>query len=223
MRKTGLTFLMLLTLFCTAKAQSVSVNADSTITNDMIRKSLRQGTVHTASGEYSRWGFSLNFADILFCGTLNAGAQFSVARRVSLDANVRYNNWTYNDDTPADRFRYAQRTVAAGIRFWPWYVYSGWWIGTKAQYQEYSRGGLFNMKYKEEGDAFGLALSGGYAVQINPWLDIDFGLGFWGGVKNSTTWFLEDESCPKCGRQIDKGTRLFLLPNEVFVSLLFVF
>ena len=70
----------------------------------------------------------------------------------------------------------------------------------------------------EEGDAVGLALSGGYTLMINYFLNIDFSLGFWGGYK----WYTQ-YSCPKCGRIIDDGRKFFLDANDISIALIFIF
>ena len=198
------------------------LSASAQNSRDIVREA-REKDVYTASGNLSRWCVSTNLVDWAWFGTINGEAQFSVSRRLSLDANAKYNNWTFKNDIITERMRTAQRTFAAGLRFWPWYVYSGWWVGAKAQYQEYSRGGLFKVLEKEEGNAFGLALSGGYSVQIKRWLDIDFGLGVWGGMTDYVLWQLDGASCPACGRRIDQGSKFFVLPNEVYVSIAFIF
>lgn len=189
---------------------------------ELVRKA-REDQYYTASGDIARWCISTNLVDWAFYGTINGEAQFSIARHFTVAANAKYNNWTFKDDIVTERHRAAQQTYAVGFRYWPWYVYSGWWIGLKGQYQEYSRGGIFKVLEKEEGDAYGAALSGGYSVQVTKWLDVDFGLGFWGGTKNYVTWQLDGESCPACGRRVDSGTKFFLLPNEVYVAVAIIF
>jgi len=181
------------------------------------------------SSRIARWGLSLNAADLAWYGTLNADAQLAVARHISLEAAVKYNPWTMNGDDPESRTRSAQRSVSLGARWWPWYVYSGWWLSAAAQWQEYSRGNLFSFTDKEEGDALGLAAAGGYSVHVNPWLNIDFGLGFWGGYTRYRTYSYAGERCPRCGLRTDapdgspSSSKFFLLPDEALVSVMFVF
>jgi len=164
----------------------------------------------------ARLGLSQNLADDIFLGTLNAELQYSVHRNWTLGVGARYNNWTWRhrQDT---QFESRQQTYYAGARWWPWYTYSGWWVGSKLQYQEYNRGGLIGPE-TEEGDAFGLSLGGGYAVHVNRWLNVDFGLFGWGGVTKYIAY-----ACPYCGQRVDAGTKMFLLPDEVRVALQFIF
>lgn len=167
-------------------------------------------------GRRARLAFTQNLADYLFLGTLNADLQYSVHRFWTVHAGAKYNNWTWRhrQDT---QFELRQQTYYAGVRWWPWYTYSGWWAGAKLQYQEYNRGGIWSLE-TEEGDAVGLCLGGGYSVHVNRWLNVDFGIYGWGGMTKYTIY-----ACPYCGRRVDQGTKAFILPDEVRIALQFIF
>ena len=160
------------------------------------------GAPLAASGQ--RLAVSQNLADDLFLGTLNGEVQYSVHRSWTLGAGARYNNWTWRARRD-DQFESRQKTFYLGARWWPWYTYSGWW------------GGLDGPQ-TEEGDAFGLSFGGGYAVHVNSWLNVDFGLYGWGGMTKYVTY-----ACPYCGQRTDEGTKAFFLPDEVRVALQFIF
>lgn len=164
----------------------------------------------------ARLAVGQNIADDLFLGTLNAELQYSVHRSWTIGIGARYNNWTWRhrQDT---QFEARQQTYYFGARWWPWYTYSGWWAGGKLQYQEYNRGGLLGPG-TEEGDAFGVSLGAGYAVHVNHWLNVDFGLFGWGGMTRYVAY-----ACPYCGQRTDEGTKAFLLPDELRVALQFIF
>ena len=164
----------------------------------------------------SRWSVSTNVGDWAALGTANLWLAFGLSRHVSLELDAKANPWTFNRGGDS-QFENRNVTTALGARWWPWYVYSGWWFGGKAQYQQYNRGGIGSSE-TEEGDAVGLALGLGYAVQVAPWFNIDFGLGFWGGTTAFVTY-----ACPRCGKVVDSGHKLFILPNEVLISAQFIF
>lgn len=164
----------------------------------------------------ARLALSQNLADDLFLGTINAALQYSVHRHWTMGIGARYNNWTWHHRQD-NQFESRQQTYYFGATWWPWYTYSGWWVGAKLQYQEYNRGGLPGPE-TEEGDAFGLSLGGGYAVHVNHWLNVDFGMFGWGGMTKYVTY-----ACPYCGQRTDAGTKAFLLPDEVRVALQFIF
>ena len=71
-----------------------------------------------------------NLADYAQYGTLNAEASMAVARRWSLHAGAKYNPFLYHrrDGLPLTS---RQQVYAVGARFWPWNVYSGWWLSAR--------------------------------------------------------------------------------------------
>ena len=158
---------------------------------------------------------STNAVDYANFGTLNLDASAAVARRWSVNAGVRYNPWTFGEG--AETVQNRTRTLSAGFRWWPWNVYSGWWLGTRAQWEEYNRGGIRSQE-TEEGDAWGAALSGGYSLMLHQNINLDFGLGFWGGYKRYTVY-----RCPTCGKVEDEGAKAFVMPSDLLVSLMFTF
>ena len=103
------------------------------------------------------------------------------------------------------------------MRWWPWNVYSGWWLGAKGQFREYNWGG-FGSRETEEGYAYGAGLSFGYTWMLHEHINLELGAGAWGGYKTYTVY-----SCPLCGRKVDEGSRWFVMPNEAILSLVFVF
>lgn len=166
--------------------------------------------------ESSRWCVSTNAADWAYLLTVNAGGQYAISRHFTLETQARWNPWSFNN-ADNDVFQSRQRTFSVGGRWWPWYTYSGWWLGARGQYQEYNSGGLSSAS-TEEGDALGVVLAGGYSVQITRWLNVDLGVGIWGGHSRYTTY-----ACPHCGRVTDSGEKVFFLPDEMLVSAMFIF
>lgn len=49
-------------------------------------------------------------------------------------------------------------------------------------------------------------------------LNLEFGLGFWGGVKKYTEY-----TCPACGVTVASGIKGFILPDDLIVSISYVF
>ena len=63
-----------------------------------------------------------------------------------------------------------------------------------------------------------MAASAGYSLMIGSHLNLDFGLGLWAG----RTWYTR-YACPRCGRTLEKGSRPFVLPDNLIISLTYVF
>ena len=175
-----------------------------------------------------RFSFGTNVVEWANLGTINGEAGVAVAQHFSLHAGVRYNNWTFRKGVPEDRFEdpmgdnekqfeNRKQAYALGIRYWPWYIYSGWWGYVRGQYMEYNRGGLIRHS-AEEGDAYGIGAGVGYTRMLHKNLNIEFGAGLWGGQTNYTAY-----RCTNCGSVTSEGKKFFLLPDDVFVSLIFIF
>ena len=171
----------------------------------------------------ARFAAGINAGDAFLFGTIGINMQYAVHRHWTLELSGKYNNWSWNNEQAEKRVRQAQRSVSFGARWWPWNTYSGWWAGGRAGWQEYSRGGAFGQYYKEEGDAFGAVLSGGYALMLSPHWNADFGLGGWLGYKKFLVYEAPGEACPQCGRQTGGGGKFFLLPFEAIASFSYVF
>lgn len=161
------------------------------------------------------FSLSTNFADYAEFGTLNLDASYGVSRHWSLNAGMKYNPFTFKRDG-AD-LQHRQRSLSAGARYWPWHVYSGWWLSAAVRYQEYNSGGIFSPQ-ATEGDRFGGSIGGGYSYMIAPHLNLEFGLGLWSGYDNYTSY-----ACPTCGRKVAEGDRFFILPGDILLALTFIF
>lgn len=168
------------------------------------------------------WGqkvaLTTNMGDVLLLGTMNLEVDYAFAQGLSCEAGVRYNPWTFGSGDCDVQSQLRQRAVYAGMRFWPWYVYSGFFAGVKGQYQEYSYGGFSQRLPSEEGDAYGLVVEAGYALLIHHNWDISFGVSGWGGMKDYVRY-----ECPFCGRKLEQGRKGFLLPDALIVSLSYIF
>ena len=149
------------------------------------------------------WSVSTNLLDYACLGTLNAEGSGAVGRHISIHAGARVNPWTYHKGDPAKQMQNRHQSYAAGIRYWPWYIYSGWWFSGMAQYREYNRGGIFSQR-TEEGDAYGLSIGAGYSLMLDEHLNLDFGFSLWGRITG-------------------KGARWFVLPNDIRISIAYIF
>lgn len=169
------------------------------------------------NADAQKMSLSTNFVDWLNFGTMNVEAGVAVSQHWSLSAGARYNPWTFRAGDSENQFQNRKQSYHLGARVWPWHVYSGWWFSGQAQYQEYNRGGIMNPD-TEEGDAVGLGLSFGYTLMVHKRLNLEIGAGAWGGYKWYTRFL-----CPVCGRITETGEKFFVMPNEIKVSLMYVF
>ena len=161
------------------------------------------------------WSLSTNIAAYADFGTLNAEVWYAFSRHWNAAAAVRYNPFTFESDGEPVQSR--QRTFAAGARYWPWHIYSGWWLAGRAQYQEYNRGGIRSPETRE-GERVGAGIAGGYSYMLTPWLNLDLGVGVWGGLDRYAVY-----ECPVCGLTLDRGRTLFFLPDDIRIALSLIF
>lgn len=129
--------------------------------------------------EDKNWALSVNLVDYVDWGTVQGSIQYGISRHVSIDATARVNRQS--------------QIFSAGARWWPWYIYSGWWLKGLAQVDS-------------AGESYGAGVSLGYSLILTSWLNLDFGVGGWAGRKESEglrSWFVA--------------------PNELTAGLMFVF
>ena len=163
-----------------------------------------------------RYSVGTNAVDWLSLGTLNAEASIAVGRRTSLHAGAELNPWTFHASDPERQLQMRQNSWWGGVRYWPWHVYSGWWVGADLRYSLYNGGGVLSRE-SEEGSAYGAGLYGGYAIMLNSLWNLDLGLGVWGGWKQYTRY-----SCPLCGITLEQGEKPFWIP-DARIAVQFIF
>lgn len=165
-----------------------------------------------------KWSMSTNVIDWALLGTANIEGQVSVAQHISIIAGARYNPWQFKTSNPHLTMQNRQVTAYAGFRYWPWYVYSGWWIEAKGQYGTFKRSGIWRPAL-EVGDAIGGGLSFGYTFMISKNINIDIGAGCWGGRKLERKLY----DCPSCLHLREEGSENFIDLDCIKLSFMYLF
>lgn len=161
------------------------------------------------------FALSTNVLDYINLGTINMEASYGIARQWTVSAGLKYNPFSYGSGN--GEFADRQRSLDAGARYWPWHIYSGWWMAGKLKWQEYSTGG-FTSTETSEGDRFGGSLGAGYTFMLNSHLNLDIGMGLWGGYDIYTAY-----ACQHCGKVTDSGEKFFVLPNDILLTISYIF
>ena len=149
-------------------------------------------------------------------GTVNIDLGVSVHQHLSFSAGGRFNPWEFGRNNV--KVHYHQKGAYLGCRYWPWYVFSGWWFGAKVQYMDYSRTGIWRPAL-EEGKRLGAGFSFGYTVMLSEKINLEFGAGSWGGYELDYALY----ECPVCMDLRDSGARGFIDIDNVSVSIFYVF
>ena len=168
------------------------------------------GAQESAAGKGS---ISTNVAGYANLLTLNAEGSVPVSRRWTVNAGLKYNPFAFGKE----KFRNKQQAYYAGMRYWPWHSYSGWWMSGKIQYQEFNAGGLGRAE-TSEGDRVGLGLGAGFAYMVGKHFNVEFGANLWSGMEWFTTY-----SCPVCGNLEQSGRKIFILPCDVIIAISYIF
>lgn len=153
-----------------------------------------------------------NALDYAALGTLNLQAQVSFAQNYSVFIDGRWNPWTFG--TSENPLQLGQRKLSAGVRFWPWYVYSGWWVAASFQWSALDVRGLFKQPEIHARGGLGGGVSFGYSFMLAPHLNLDLGAGV---CYTRYTSFV-------AGNDPDtKGTQSFFQPDFLSASIVYVF
>ena len=165
------------------------------------------------------YSLSTNVVDWANYGTLNVEGNVLIDRHFSFVAGGKYNPWVMNsnkhDDTVVCN---KSTTLYAGARYWPWYVFSGWWIQAKAQYQSRYSTGIWRAAV-DDYMAVGAGLAAGYSIMVTKSFNIDLGIGAWGGQYLKYNLY----HCQDCMELRDSGQRPFIKFDDISVSLTYVF
>ena len=159
-----------------------------------------------------------NAVDWVNLGTANVEVGISVGQHFSITTGGRYNPWSFSSKRHDAPMHNNVKVAYAGARYWPWYVFSGWWVGVKGQYEQFMQGGFWRPML-EVGTAIGAGLSGGYTWMLHKHLNLEFGIGMWGGRYTDYSKY----QCSDCVDLITSGPRNFLRFDDLVIALVYVF
>lgn len=144
------------------------------------------------TADAQKWAVSTNAMSWANLGTINFEGSIGVGNHFSFNAGFTANPWEIKSPTEVEIMN-KQYGGYVGARYWPWQTYSEWWIGAKLQYKNFEKTGL-HTSHLTEGNALGAGLSAGYSLMISDHVNLDFGLGFWGGriLKQRNFLFLDN-------------------------------
>lgn len=151
--------------------------ADSTKTKE-YREAMRK--LKKENSHKHQYSVGTNLLNWAYFGTANLEFNASLNNHFSVFAGGKYNGFKFETKAYKEIFN-NQITGYAGIKWWPWFVNTGWWVGIKGQYSDFSTAGIMS-SYMKEGVAVGGGLSGGYTFMMGRRFNLDLGIGVWGGT-----------------------------------------
>ena len=172
---------------------------------------------------------STNIVDWADFGTMNVEAGLPLSKHFSLHAQARVNPWqfglkegdaSYEDIVDIDKAGFIKKKTAIGasVRYWPWYVFSGFWVKGKVQFCAYDKGGKFLGQERRIGDAIGGGIGLGYTWMLNANWNIEVGVTGWAGMTSEA--IRENIITPKV---TDPEWKKFIQLDEVIVAFVYVF
>ena len=93
--------------------------------------------VGAAAAMAQTWAVAVNAADAIDLGTIGIEGSAAVGQHWSIHAGAKVNPWTFNkhntwnglfSEPDPDQKQDRKQVYAVGARWWPWNVYSGWWV-----------------------------------------------------------------------------------------------
>lgn len=166
-----------------------------------------------------KWAVSTNALTWLNLGTINAEGSMGIGEHFTLNAGFTANPWKLTTPTYV-QLKNRQYGGYIGAKYWPWHVFSEWWIGAKVQYKNFEQAGLLTSGLME-GAALGAGLSGGYSLMIGKHFNLDFGLGVWGGRLLEYRKYKTEVA--DNNRIVEEGPRNFIFMDNIMVSLVYIF
>ena len=145
---------------------------------------------------------------LLIAAALLIGAAAS-AQRLSVATNLLdyadFGTLNVEGDVAVAR----QWTLTAGAKYNPFLFKADTPEPLSARQQLYAAGVRFR---------YGAGLSAGFTYMLHPHLNVSLGAGVWGGLQRYTVY-----SCPVCGITEESGEKTFILPNDLALTLSYVF
>jgi len=152
--------------------------------------------------------------------TLNAGAEFKLGKRLTLDVPVSYNPWTFGGNKKLKHFMVQpelRRRVCE-----PFYSH---FFGVHALYAHYNAGGielpfglLHTLKdFRYQGNLYGVGLSWGYQWVVSPRWNVEVSAGA-GYVRLEHSKY----RCRHCGEKAGNSGHNYLGPTKAALSLIYI-
>ena len=117
------------------------------------------------AGGAQELSFSMHFLDYAKTGSANLEASYGFSRHWTLSAGVKYD--------PGGGMR--QQLYSLGGRYWPWHIYSGWWLSGKMQYQEFNEVSAPGRDTSEQ-NLYAAGIAGVYSKTLGKHRNLDLGI-----------------------------------------------
>lgn len=142
--------------------------------------------------------------------TPNAGVEFALSNKVTLDISGAYNPWTFKDDKKM-RFWLVQPEM----KYWLCEKFEGHFIGLHAHSAQYF-GGFSDKRY--DGYLAGGGFTYGYDWILSPHWNLEAAIG----IGYARLWYKESDRIP-CLKCYENKHKNYFGPTKATLSLIYVF
>ena len=202
-----------------AQEPQITTEAPAAATVEKTKKVAKS----TSAEDTYKFDLSTNLFDWADLGTVNVDFGYALSRHFSLQAGAKFNGWQFKPkDSEFELVENKQLSFSLGARYWPWYVFSGWWVAAKVQYADYEETGIWRQAY-DIGKALGAGISAGYTMMITERFNIEAGFGFWGGKLLEHELYHCPGRCYELGDLRESGPKGFIALNDINISFHFLF
>ncbi|MBR1783348.1 MAG: DUF3575 domain-containing protein [Bacteroidales bacterium] len=130
-----------------------------------------------------KYSIQTNVLDWATLFTFNLEGGISMSQHFSAHLGFRYNPWSF-EKSNGSSFKLQQTAFYGGVRYWPWYVNSGFWVVAKLQYQSFNYGGfsipgIIDENGWQGSGGFGPGIGLGYTFMLNESVNLEVGAGGW--------------------------------------------
>lgn len=165
-------------------------------------------------------GIKTNLAHWAVGGTLNAGVEFSLNERYTLEIGGGINPFTFHDNKKVKHW-----IIQPELRHWKEDLFEGHFWGFHLLASEYNVGGidiplgrLKKLKeHRYEGYAYGGGFSYGYQWKLSPKWNFELSLG--AGYAYLT---FDEFKCVKCGEKLRSDDNHYLGMTKAAISLIYM-
>lgn len=142
--------------------------------------------------------------------TPNAGIEFALSKKMTLDLSAAYNPWTFKDDKKM-HFWLAQPE----LKYWFCEKFEGHFVGLHLHGAQYY-GGFGDKRY--DGYLAGGGFTYGYDWILSPHWNLEAAIG----VGYARLWYKESDRIP-CLKCYEKKQKNYIGPTKVALSLVYIF
>lgn len=153
--------------------------------------------------------------------SVNAGVEFDLGKRWTLDVSANYNPWSFSDK------KWKHWFLQPEARYWLSDRFSGHFVGLHLMGGEYNIGGIdlplnilgdnFEKEYRYEGWFVGGGFAYGYSWRLSPrWnIEASLGIGYIG-------LDYDKYECPECGDWISDEFESYIGLTKASVSIIYI-